>query len=181
MLAILGRSSDQQRQEWSAALCGHLMAANAWVSGARVVSLFAGLRTEADLFPLIPWLHGQGVKAALFAMDGEALTPYCVSGNHDLVRGPIGVLEPRRDASKRLTMADIDVALIPGLAFGANDGARLGRGRGYFDRALGAPDCRAFRIGVGFGIQFLPSVPVSTFDVPMNALASEEGLKILLG
>ena len=59
----------------------------------------------------------------------------------------------------------IDLAIVPGVAFDAQN-HRLGRGKGYYDKTL----CRiaAPKIGVCYGFQFLPEVPVDAFDIPMD-------------
>lgn len=59
----------------------------------------------------------------------------------------------------------IDVALVPGVAFDAR-GNRLGRGKGYYDRIL--KDCSAYKIGICFNFQFVEQVPVDENDIRME-------------
>jgi len=61
---------------------------------------------------------------------------------------------------------DITFAIIPGVAFDEN-GYRLGRGGGFYDRFL--PQLlHAFKTGIGYREQKVDSVPVSEFDVKLN-------------
>ena len=63
----------------------------------------------------------------------------------------------------------IDIALVPGVAFDT-EGHRLGRGKGYYDRFLRTmgtvPNVRT--IGVCFDYQKVESVPVETYDMPVD-------------
>jgi 5-formyltetrahydrofolate cyclo-ligase len=69
----------------------------------------------------------------------------------------------------------IDVALVPGVAFDAA-GHRLGRGRGYYDRFLRAlggtmgtvPSVPPKLIGLCFDFQKVPEVPVDANDIPVD-------------
>ena len=48
------------------------------------------------------------------------------------------------------------------------DGRRLGRGRGYYDRYLGDPVFRGFRVGVCYAHQLVDDLPVEPHDVRMD-------------
>jgi 5-formyltetrahydrofolate cyclo-ligase len=54
---------------------------------------------------------------------------------------------------------------------------RLGYGGGYFDRTLAALTPRPFAIGVGFEIQRLETVYPQPFDIPMDLIVTEAGLR----
>lgn len=71
--------------------------------------------------------------------------------------------------------SDIDLALIPGVAFDAQ-GNRLGRGRGYYDRLL--PLLHSYNIGICFAFQLLPSIPTEPFDRPMNEVITHKNLTV---
>ena len=61
----------------------------------------------------------------------------------------------------------IDVFLCPGLAFDLR-GGRLGRGRGFYDRALALTGPGAYRIGICFSWQIVEDVHCEPHDVPMD-------------
>ena len=63
--------------------------------------------------------------------------------------------------------------ICPGLAFGM-DGSRLGRGRGYYDRALDS--FKGIKLGVALNQQIKASVPHAPHDARMNYLVSETGI-----
>jgi 5-formyltetrahydrofolate cyclo-ligase len=70
---------------------------------------------------------------------------------------------------------EIDLMLLPGLAFDPT-GARLGRGKGYYDRVLAnrRPDCVA--VGVVVSDRVVEFVPVEAHDKRVDYLATEAGV-----
>lgn len=67
-----------------------------------------------------------------------------------------------------------DVLLVPLLAFDLS-GARLGYGRGYYDRTLATlPGHRT--IGCAFAAQQVPRVPMEPHDFRLDAIATERDL-----
>jgi len=65
----------------------------------------------------------------------------------------------------------LDLVVVPGVAF-TRDGARLGRGRGYYDRYLSRPGLRAFCVGVCFAHQLVDTLPVEPHDRTMDAVCA---------
>jgi len=72
-----------------------------------------------------------------------------------------------------LLSATLDRVLfvVPGLAFDRR-GARLGRGLGWYDRAL-AEHSRGVRIGLGYDFQIVADLPEARWDIRMHAVVSE--------
>lgn len=66
----------------------------------------------------------------------------------------------------------LDLIVVPGLAFTAQSGHRLGSGRGYYDRyfekLFSSSDSRPFLMGLAFHQQILPDVPIGHLDVAMD-------------
>ena len=96
-------------------------------------------------------------------VDTHALLDELVAAGASLCEGAYHIMEP---IGETFTAADqIDIALIPGLAFDAQ-GHRLGRGKGYYDRFLSA--FRGKTIGVCFDFQKVAEVPVDAHDVAVD-------------
>lgn len=88
------------------------------------------------------------------------------------VKGAFGVEEPADSNSKPLSIHDLDACLIPGLAFDRH-GTRLGRGLGYFDRAL--EGFKGLKVGLTFKSQmFAEDLPRESFDIPMDVIITEQ-------
>ena len=60
----------------------------------------------------------------------------------------------------------IDIAIIPGLAF-TQDGKRLGRGKGYYDRLL-AQMPSVYKMGLCFPFQLVQDIPMNENDILMD-------------
>ena len=65
---------------------------------------------------------------------------------------------------------------MPGLGFD-EQGNRLGRGGGYYDRFFATTDLRAQRCGFAFAEQVVDSVPTAEHDVSMNFLVTDNDIK----
>lgn len=71
------------------------------------------------------------------------------------------------------------VILVPGAAFGP-EGARSGRGGGFYDRFLACrPDL--FRLGIAREPRWMPAVPRESHDQSVDALATGRGLRLFPG
>lgn len=176
MRALLSELQPGQRESGSRRIVEWLTASDSWLENAGVVSLFGGISTEPDLLPLLPWLRERGRRAAFFAI-GEAgvMRPHLVPDAAALVPGPFGVLSPEVSKCPPLDASELGIVLLPGLAFSIRNGARLGRGKGYYDRVLTRLSPGARAIGVGFSVQMIESVPREPHDVCVGSLVSEEG------
>lgn len=164
-----------QRAQWSAAVLDHLRSREDWVPEGGLVVLFGGMASEPNLLPLIPWLRAKGLRTAFFAIEGDVMTPYLVQDEQDLVPGVLGVLEPWREPTAKVSIEEITLALVPGIAFSTTNGIRLGRGKGHYDRALTRLPESASRIGVCFHTQLLPEVPAESHDRRVQRIVTEQG------
>jgi len=81
-----------------------------------------------------------------------------------LVKNKFGVLQPK----KLNEINEVDIFLIPGLAFDLN-GTRLGRGGGVYDKLL-ADYSDSYFIGVSFDEYIFENLPIENHDIKMNAL-----------
>ncbi len=81
----------------------------------------------------------------------------------DLARGAFGVWEPVRPALRPVAVRDLDLVLVPGLAFDRR-GHRLGHGHGYFDRFLARVPKATSTVGLAYRFQLLDRLPAATHD-----------------
>ena len=68
----------------------------------------------------------------------------------------------------------VDIVIIPGMAFDRSC-ARIGRGKGHYDRLLRMDIFNsAFKLGMAFEFQMMDVIPVEAHDVRMDAVVTEE-------
>lgn len=178
--AGIARLSPAARALASARVCQRLMAMPEFL-GARCVMLFAPMSEEVDLTPVMERLARSGRLACVPRMDWDARTmePAQIGplGWADLVPTRYGLREPAPTA-RRVDPSEIDVVIVPGVAFDAAC-HRLGRGGGFYDRFLARPELRrAFLLGVGYAVQLVDRVPRTDLDRPVNAVVTDDRLVI---
>ena len=92
--------------------------------------------------------------------------------SEQLERGKYGILEPISSFCKPAGIKDIDLAVVPGLAFD-KDLNRLGYGKGFFDRFLKLIPKEVKKIALCFDFQVVESIPVSEHDIKIDFLITE--------
>jgi 5-formyltetrahydrofolate cyclo-ligase len=139
----------------------------AWLLGSpsRTVAAFAPLPGEVDLLPLLA--AAPGIRWVMPRVEHTALVFHATPDPEALVTGAFGISEPLSHLPV-VHPEEIDVFLCPGLGF-TPGGVRLGRGKGFYDRALAAART--------FASQILPELPTEPHDLLMQYLATAEGVQ----
>lgn len=163
------------RAEASEAAAAHLEALR--LPSARV-ALFSRRGSEIDASPLESRLERAGALVSYPRVSGHDLA-FAAAFQRALVPAGFGLLEPPADAPS-VEAEDFDWILVPGLAFAASTGHRLGYGKGYFDRTLGAllaQPKRPLFVGYAFQVQVVERLPTRPHDVPVDLLITEAGVR----
>jgi len=137
---------------------------------ARIIALYHAIPGEVETAGFIhKWICGKQILLPLVEGDNLRLLPY--TAGQDLNKGAFGILEPCPTGSDCIQNEEIDLIIVPGIAFD-RQGNRLGRGKGYYDRLLST--LSAPRIGLCFSFQLLDHIPVKPFDIQMNAIVTDK-------
>lgn len=117
--------------------------------------------------------------------DKRIVIPYCVDGELELFHlesmdeleiGMYKILEPRQDLrqvpEKRLTPQDLDLIMVPGVAFDRN-GGRTGHGKGYYDKLLEHAPATTPLVALAFECQLFPEIPCEAHDIYMDKVVTE--------
>jgi len=157
------------KAESSEAICRHLLALDEYKS-AKIVFAFAGTEKEIDTSLFMNETIAAGKTLILPRCAAEHAIDLCVVRSmDDLEAGAYGILEPK--TVRKADENNIDVILVPGLAFDRN-GGRMGFGKGYYDRLL--ESSKAVKIGLCYDFQILEKIPTESHDVPMNFVITEK-------
>jgi 5-formyltetrahydrofolate cyclo-ligase len=159
------------RREWGEKIAAEIQEMLAGRPGA--LGVYWPFRGEFDPRPLIDMVVAQGRMIALpVVVDKKGPLEYRAwKPGEALIAGVWDIPIPeRRDIVVPATV------LAPLVGF---DHAcyRLGYGGGYFDRTLAALQPRPMAIGVGFAFQEIATIHPQDFDIPMDALVTEVGLR----
>lgn len=165
MRSILSLPPDV-RGEKSARICEQIRSLPAWEK-ARAVVLFAPQTREPDVELL--WPHAAGRRMIYPRMDMELLALYAVESPFDLQPAKWGIREPRALPEALVSPSEVDLVLVPGVAF-TKAGLRCGRGGGFYDRLLAGLPPTVCKVGVCFAEQLLDEVPMEPHDLPVDVV-----------
>ena len=144
-----------------------------------IVSGFLPIRSEIDIRPLMMALADKGARLCVPAIvEGELQFRHLVRGAPMEPQG-FGTYAPGLDAA----VLDPTVMLVPLAAFDRS-GGRIGYGRGYYDRAIGALLEKGMRprcVGVAFACQEVDVVPIEPHDKPLELIATEQEIIAVAG
>lgn len=132
--------------------------------GASVVLAYHAKTPEFSVVAACNEALRAGRRLVMPRVEGRRLELHEVSAWEDLVPGAFGLREPRPELPV-VAPEDIEVALVPGLAFDGV-GNRLGQGGGFYDRLL--PRVAGPTWGTGFDVQVVARVPHGEEDVPVG-------------
>ena len=179
-ITLLRGHGVEDRKIWSGQIMQHL---RDWeiFQQARCVLLFAPMRNEPDLLGLLDWPEEgnspylPGKQWCFPKVQASGLSLHEVHNLQHLQSGTSVLREPNPELCPVVEAGEIDLAIIPGLAFDSITHLRLGRGGGYYDRLLARPDFRAQTVGVCFPGQLLEGLPRENHDVPLHAVVTPMG------
>jgi 5-formyltetrahydrofolate cyclo-ligase len=141
----------------------------------RAVAGFLAIRSEIDPAEALAEVGRRGgtVVYPRVSAGQPRLRFHWVAGPDDLRPGAYGILEPQ-EACPEVAPRDLDVILLPGLAFDAA-GRRLGYGGGYYDEVGGLVrrEGRALLLGVGFDFQVIDRCPAGDGDVTIDGVVTD--------
>lgn len=142
------------------------------------LAAYSAFRGEPDLMPALERLHREGRRVHLPVLEGRALKFRRWTPDAAMQKNQYGIDEPTDGAA--VAPGLLVLVFLPLVAF-APDGARLGMGAGYYDRTFSfRRDCGAARpllAGVAYAMQEVGDLPVQDWDVKLDAVITEEGVR----
>jgi 5-formyltetrahydrofolate cyclo-ligase len=151
----------------------HVLAMPEFIRARRVV-LYAALPDEVPTLPLASAVQASG-RALLLPNPTSGSPGFARVGDLGALRaGRCGGSDPLRDQPSE-ALDESDLVLVPGTAFDAR-GGRLGRGRGWFDRALPSGSHAPAVFGVAFAFQIVAEVPMEAHDRRLDGVVTEDGV-----
>lgn len=161
------------RAEAADAIALHLMATPSIVH-ARRVACYLSMPSEPGTGPALSALAAGGVEVIVpISLDDHTLDWVMFDPTAPLSTTDLGIPEPDGERLGAAALATCDVVIVPALAVD-HAGQRLGRGAGYYDRALAtvtAPIC-----ALVFAHELLAEVPHEPHDVAVQLAVTPQGL-----
>ena len=156
-------------ERWAASLeIEHRVMASSLWKEAQVVLLYHALPDEVSTAVLMEVGKKEGKLVLLPVVVGGELELRMYEGPEAMRKGAFGILEPTGEVFPPVRYGEIQLAIVPGVAFD-QDGHRLGRGKGYYDKLLPRLMC-TFKMGICWSFQCLQHIPAEAHDVKMDSV-----------
>ena len=175
--AHANRKAQENKDELSRRIVNAFMALPEYASAETVmfyVAVRAEVRTRFDLPTalesgktiVVPWCNDDG-ELELFRLDSM----------EELEIGMYKILEPAQNLrnlpEKQVHVEDLDLIMVPGVGFDSR-GARMGHGKGYYDKLLEHARKDTPLVALAFECQMFEDIPVAEHDVFMDMVITEE-------
>lgn len=140
------------------------------------LAAYAEITGEPSLHVVRAEALAAGTEVILPVIDGDRLDWAVLGPDQPLRPGLLGAPAPDGPRLGAAALAAADVVLVPALAVDAA-GRRLGRGRGYYDRALRDLDRRRTTVvACVFDDEVVGAVPAASYDVRVDAILTPSGV-----
>jgi 5-formyltetrahydrofolate cyclo-ligase len=143
---------------------------------AKTIMAYVDFRNEVQTGEFIQRAMGDGKKVSVPLTDlkGKRLIPSLLQDfPGDLVPGTYGILEPGQECLRPLEPGELDMVIVPGVAFD-EAGNRLGYGGGFYDRFLPRTPENCVWVAPAFELQLKPDVYPGEHDCPVHILVTEK-------
>ncbi|MBF0239993.1 MAG: 5-formyltetrahydrofolate cyclo-ligase [SAR324 cluster bacterium] len=170
---VRSQLSDEFRNEASKRILQFLLEEPS-LPAIQTIHTFLSLPEEPDTHPVVEALWNLNKNVVVpCVQDKQTLGHSLLTNWQDVETGPYGIAEPAEEKRIPMNPLLLDWVLVPGLAFSEENGARLGYGKGFYDRFLKATP--ALLIGICFSCQLTSDLVQETHDVPVHAILTEKG------
>jgi 5-formyltetrahydrofolate cyclo-ligase len=171
------RNAQENKDELSRRIVGAFMALPEYAQASTVmfyIDVRSEVRTRHDLelalqsgkTIIVPWCND----------DGE-LELFRLASMDELEVGMYKILEPRKELrslpEKQVNVEELDLIMVPGVAFDRR-GARMGHGKGYYDKLLQHARKDTPLIALAFECQLFEQIPVADHDIFMDKIITED-------
>ena len=176
MLAVRHSLSSDDAQKKSQNICSKINELP-WFTEAKTVALFVPIRGEIDL--QILFQNSDKQLLLPLVQNRTTLSFHRVKELSSLQKGSFNILEPQPTQHPIVPIEDIDLFLVPGLAF-SKTGERVGYGGGYYDRILSQKKEGAHSLGVGFDCQIVQPGFSEKHDISLDAVLTEKRMLFII-
>ncbi len=146
---------------------------------AKTIMFYVDVRDEVRTRQALPSALASGKRIVVpYCVDGE-LELFWLENTEELELGMYRILEPKNElrtvAAKHFQPTDLDLVMVPGVAFDRN-GGRTGHGKGYYDKLLQHARLDAPLIALAFECQMFEKIPAESHDIYMDKIVTENAV-----
>lgn len=160
-------------KKWSSDIAANLFSTDDWKQ-ADTIAVTISRGTEVDTKAIIEkgWEEGKLIVVPKCEPKLKDMTFRVLESFDQLEVVYYGLLEPMENETKAVSSSEINLILVPGLAYNQK-GYRIGFGGGYYDRFLSKYDGRTAALAFQ-EVQLVEELPIEEFDIPVNMIITNE-------
>jgi 5-formyltetrahydrofolate cyclo-ligase len=166
----LRRSGREYDPELASSLCVHL-AELCLKNGATRVACYLAFGNEPDTELFIDWAIENAIEVVLPISNEDGSLSWVIFEGES-APGIFGFAEP---VGLNTDLVGTDIIFIPALAVDQT-GQRIGKGKGYYDRALATLENVAPVVAVVYEEELLERIPTENHDHPVDAVVTPSGI-----
>ena len=177
--AHANRNAQPDKDELSQRIC-LTFAALPEYTAARTVLFYVDVRSEVRTRNYLATALTHGKKIVVpWCNDRGELELFHLESMDELATGMYRILEPRPELralpAKQVDPRALDLVMVPGVAFD-RIGARMGHGKGYYDKLLQHARPDAPLVALAFECQLFPEIPTAAHDIFMDKVVTENAV-----
>ena len=174
--AHAARNAQPDKEVLSQRIVGSFLALPEYAA-ARVVMFYVDVRSEVRTRQALPQVLDSGKKIVVpWCNDAGELELFHLQAMDELALGMYRILEPKPDLrglpARQVQPQDLDIVMVPGVAFDRR-GARMGHGKGYYDKLLQHARPTTPLVALAFDCQLFPEIPTQAHDIFMDKIITE--------
>src|SRR5215218_3097743 len=174
--AHAARNAQENKDDLSKAICASFMALPGYAA-AQTVLFYIDVRAEVRTRHSLPAALASGKSIVVpWCNEKGELELFRLASMEELAVGMYKILEPKLELrhlpEKQCRPEDLDLVMVPGVAFDRR-GGRMGHGKGYYDKLLQHARADTPLVALAFECQLLPEIPVAPHDIFMDKIITE--------
>ena len=174
--AHAARNAQADKDDLSRTILERFHALDAYRS-AKTVMYYIDVRSEVRTRFALPEAMTAGKRVVVpWCNDAGELELFHLTSMDELAVGMYKILEPkvelRGDPKQNLRPEDLDLVMVPGVAFDRR-GGRMGHGKGYYDKLLQHARPDAPLAALAFDCQLFDEIPMASHDIFMDFVLTE--------
>ena len=145
------------------------------IKNAKNIMLYLDFNNEVSTDSLIKKLLNLGkiVSSPITLKEERKLIPSQITDlKNGIQYGAYNIREPKPECSPAINIKDLDVVIVPAVAYDKNC-YRLGYGGGFYDRYFEKRK-DICRIAAAYEMQIVEEIETEEFDLPADYVATEE-------
>lgn len=167
----LNEITVKDRDIMSKQIIAKLISSQEW-NNANIIATTMPMEHEIDttLFIEACWKAQKHVVVPKCNHKTKEMQFFNITSFEQLEKGYFGIYEPKESICAKINKDEIDLIIVPGVAF-TSKGDRLGYGGGYYDRYLS--NYAGNLVALAYDLQIVEKLPIEVHDQSMPLIFTE--------